>query len=210
MTLNHALNLALSLHIATHPPVLPPHPPSATSIDLPNLTNYVSIKEIVERTSGRRFGLAELGRLAWLWEWDGRELPNDKIVSEKNKGIHDDDNPFLVKSDHPSTSMIQVGGLSYLITPTRTLDPLTGRKVHTFGLGIALDLKRGETRQVLPGGGDGGLGNAGQGGGTGAIGRWNAGGESREDTVRERLERWVELNGGYVVCQATLLQFNSS
>jgi hypothetical protein len=50
---------------------------------------------------------------------------------------------------------------------------------------------------VLAGGNEGGFRNKGQGGGAGAIGRWNAGGEGRMDRVREKLERWVELNGGW-------------
>ena len=199
LTLHHAFNLALALYIATHPPVLPPHPPSVTKVDLPNLTNYLSIKETVERTSRRRFGLTELGRLAWIWGWDGVELPDENSEKEKRKRDADEDNPFLVPSDRPSTSRIQVSGLSYLITPTRTLDPHSGRRVYTHGLGIELDLKPGETRQVLHGGAEGGLGNKGQGGGAGAIGRWNTASEGRQSVFRERLERWVELNGGYDV-----------
>ncbi|OCF37113.1 hypothetical protein I316_01018 [Kwoniella heveanensis BCC8398] len=200
--LQKSFNLALSLHIATHPPVLPPHPPSATNVQLPNLTNFLALKETIERTSGRRFGLQELGRLAWVWTWDGVALPDEKAISEKNKqAMLDEDNPFLVSpsasSAPPSLGQGEVCGLSYLVTPTRTLDPTSGRRVYTHGLGIDLELRRGETRQVLHGGAEGGIGNKGQGGGVGAIGRWNAGGEAREDVFRERLERWVELNGGY-------------
>jgi hypothetical protein len=33
----------------------------------------------------------------------------------------------------------------------------------------------------------------------GAIGRWSNNGEMREDVVRSRLEKWVELNEGYEV-----------
>ena len=71
LTLQHAYNLALSLHIATKPPILPPHPPSTVRLELPCLTNYLAIKETVERTGGRRFGTQELARLAWIWQWDG-------------------------------------------------------------------------------------------------------------------------------------------
>ncbi|WWC65675.1 uncharacterized protein I303_108296 [Kwoniella dejecticola CBS 10117] len=197
LNLHHSFNLALSLYIATHPPILPPHPPSATNVLLPNLTNFLAIKETVERTSGRRFGLQELGRLAWIWTWDGKALPNDKAVSERNKqAMIDEDNPFLVPSG-PEIGSGEVNGLSYLITPTRTLDPQTGRRVYTHGIGIDLELRKGETRQILHGGAEGGIGNKGQGGGMGAVGRWNTNGEARHDVFRERLEKWVELNGGY-------------
>jgi len=197
MNLQNAFNLALSLHLATHPPVLPPHSATSTKLDLANLTNFLAIKETVERGSGRRFGLPELGRLAWVWQWDGKSLPDEKAISEKNKRA-EEDNPFLVPSGTPSTSVIRVCGLSYLITPTRTLDN-NGRRVHTHGLGIELDLKPGETRQMLLGGNEGGLSNRGQGGGMAAIGRWNSGQEQREDEFRRRLDRWVELHGGYEV-----------
>ncbi|WWD20124.1 hypothetical protein CI109_104600 [Kwoniella shandongensis] len=197
LNIHRSFNLALSLYIATHPPVLPPHPPSATSVKMPNLTNYLAIKETVERTSGRRFGTQELARLAWVWSWDGKSLPDDKAISEKNKqAMLEEDNPFLVPTT-PAIGTGEISGLSYLITPTRTLDPTTGRRVYTHGIGIELELRVGETRQVLHGGSEGGIGNKGQGGGMGAIGRWNTAGETREDAFRERLERWVELNGGY-------------
>lgn len=194
LTLQHAYNLALSLHIATKPPILPPHPPSTVRLELPCLTNYLAIKETVERTGGRRFGTQELARLAWIWQWDGVTLPKEE------KGM-EDDNPFYVKKDQPSTDL--VCAMSYLITPTRTLDG-SGKRVHTYGLGIELDLKPGETRQILHNGAEGGLGNKGQGGGMGAVGRWNTGGELRHDLVREKLEKWIDLNGGYEVSSLLL------
>jgi hypothetical protein len=52
---------------------------------------------------------------------------------------------------------------------------------------------------MLHNGAEGGLGNKGQGGGMGAVGRWNTSGEARHDTVREKLEKWIDLNGGYEV-----------
>jgi len=189
LTLQHAYNLALSLHIATKPPILPPHPPSTVRLELPCLTNYLAIKETVERTGGRRFGTQELARLAWIWQWDGVSLPKEETGTE-------DENPFYVKKDQPTADVICA--MSYLITPTRTLDG-SGKRVHTYGLGIELDLKPGETRQILHNGAEGGLGNKGQGGGMGAVGRWNTGGEVRHDMVREKLEKWIDLNGGYEV-----------
>jgi hypothetical protein len=33
----------------------------------------------------------------------------------------------------------------------------------------------------------------------GAVGRWNTSGEFRHDLVREKLEKWIDLNGGYEV-----------
>lgn len=185
LTLHHAFNIALSLHLAQHPPVLPPHSASATRVEVPNVTTFLALRGVVERTAGRRFGREELARLAWLWTWDGESLPaEDK----------EDDNPFLVKP-----AIESVCGLSYLITVTRTLDP-SGRRVHTHGIGLELELQAGETRQLLLGGGLGGLGTQGQGGGVRLMGRWNAGADMRQDEVQRRLERWMELNGGVVSC----------
>lgn len=186
LSLHQAFNIALSLHLATHPPVLPPHSAKTTRLELPNLTSLVAIKSAVERTSRRRFGREELSRLAWLWTWDGETLP-----AESTK---DDDNPFLVSS---TPRVESVCGLSYLITTTRALDK-SGRRVHTHGIGIELELQAGETRKLLLDGALGGFATQGQGGGVRVVGRWNAGAGMREDEVRRRLERWVELNGGDV------------
>lgn len=162
------------------------------------MTNFLAIKETVERSSGRRFGSQELARLAWVWNWDGVHLPGEGVLGkEKEKAkVEEEGNPFLVTETNSPPE--KVSGLSYLITTTRTLDA-SRKKVYTHGIGIELDLKPGETRQILPGGGAGGLGNKGQGGGMGAIGRWNTSGDLREEEFRRRLDRWVELNGGYEV-----------
>ena len=165
----------------------------------------MAIKGTIERTAGRRFGLPELGRLAWLWTWDGENLPKEALVSLNAKQEEDrkdpvspkrdSDNPFLVSES--ASEVLSVSGLSYVITPTRTLDPGTGRRVHTYGLGIELDLKPGETRNLLSE--LEGSSSRGQGGGAGAIARWNGNGEAREREVRRKLDKWVELHGGFEV-----------
>ncbi|ODN78491.1 hypothetical protein L202_04122 [Cryptococcus amylolentus CBS 6039] len=204
LNLHRAFNLALSLHIATHHPVLPPHSSTATSVKLPNLTNYLAIKETVERTCGKRFGPEELGRLAWVWGWDGEEIMDEKAVSEKNKkAMLDEDNPFVVPAS-PALGAGEVSGSTYLITSTRALEQSTGRRIYTHGLGIELELRQGETRQLLANS-DGGFRNQGQGGGTAAIGRWTATGEVREHNFRAKLEKWVKLHGGYEPSEASVL-----
>ena len=158
--------------------------------------------------------MAELQRLAWVWTWDGRDPdarnpPADG--DDREAGVTDldigtgaaqkkeEENPFLVPSSPAQCPTLEVSGLDYLITPTRTLDPVTGRRVYTYGIGIDLQLRQGETRQMLHGGSEGGLGNKGQGGGMGAVGRWNVAGGDREEIVRDRLERWVGMHGGFEV-----------
>ena len=200
LKLHHAFNICLSLHFATHPPVLPPHSPSSTRLELTSLTNFLAIKGTVERTAGRRFGLPELGRLAWLWTWDGKSLPPDQLTSvakqnEGREGAHATENPFLVSSKTEANDD-KVSGLTYLITPTRTLDPASGRRVQTYGLGIELELVPGETRNLPLAGSSS---TRGQGGGAGAISRWNGAGEQRDMEIRRKLERWVSMHGGYEV-----------
>ena len=135
--------------------------------------------------------------MAWLWQWDGETLPKDSSAG-------DEENPFLVKRTSPPPGDDEVvSAMSYLITPTRTLDS-SGKRVGTYGLGIELDLKPGETRQMLHNGAEGGLGNKGQGGGMGAVGRWNNHGEERRERMREKLDKWVELHGGYEVSLGVL------
>lgn len=153
--------------------------------------------------------MAELQRLAWVWSWDGVDPDTGHDSAEPSADASgagaaslprkEEDNPFLVPSSPAQCATLEVAGLDYLITPTRTLDPASGRRVYTYGIGIDLQLRVGETRQMLHGGSEGGLLNKGQGGGMGAVGRWNVAGEEREEIFRERLRRWCDLNGGYEV-----------
>ncbi|KAL7424881.1 hypothetical protein Q5752_000567 [Cryptotrichosporon argae] len=198
LTLQHAFNLALSLHIATHPPVLPPHAADTTVLALPNVANFLALRESVERTSGRRFDLTALQRLAYVWTWDGEAGPGAG-AGASGAGGAESENPFV---ERPAGRELR--GMGYVLTPTRTLDPHTGRKTQTYGLGIELGLVAGETRAVLVGGADGGLSNRGQGGGARAVGRWSAAGEAREGAFREKLERWVDAHGGWEPAQQAL------
>ena len=174
--------------------------------------------------------MAELQRLAWVWTWDGSDPDAKRVQATDDSGRDvdgsglqedgikgkgqggggkdegEDDNPFLVKTSPDQCPTLEISGLDYLITPTRTLDPTSSRRVYTYGIGIELQLRVGETRQLLHGGSEGGIGNKGQGGGMGAVGRWNVAGEEREEVVRERLERWVEMHGGHEVCPIHLLR----
>lgn len=180
--------MAISHYLASHPPVLPPHSATATTVPLPNLMNMVYLKSIVEQSSGKQFGTPELSRLAWLWSWDGETLP-----AESSSSTTKSDNPFLTNTPEAPK---QVVGLTFLITSTRTLDR-AGRRVNTHGIGLELELQRaGETREVLMGGALGGFDNEGVGGGVRVLGRWSATADVREAELRRRLERWVDLHGG--------------
>lgn len=189
LALHKSFDLALSLHIATHPPVLPP-PPATTSegygkemdVRLEALTNYVAMRPIVEKSCGKRFGLSELKRLMWLWNAVGDASTTD-----------DDGNPFI---DAPSSSSSENPTSCYTVSPTRTIDPTTSRRTHTYGFGLVIRLTPREAASYVNtlhhGDGDGGHGTV------GAVARWSAGSEGRLRVVEGRLWDWVGRHEGLV------------
>jgi hypothetical protein len=180
LALHKGLTLALTLHLAQSPPILPAHDADADNIALENLTSLVQIRAIVERTAARRFGVQELKRLAWVWSWDGETLP----------APIKDANPFLATPE-PTTPRGPL--LSFIITPHQALSPSSHppRPVPTYGIGISLNITPGETRFVQSHTGVLSGGAGGVGGGIGAVGRWSAEAGAREAEFRKRLEKWV-------------------
>jgi hypothetical protein len=166
---------------------------------LESLVSFVGVKESVERISGRNFGMGELRRLRWIWDWDGNvdgvpeEFRKGGDGKGKSKQRTEDNDPFSAPSS--SETNIKTSS-SYLLTPTRTIDPRSSRRTHTYGIGITLVLTPPE---VLSAGntllGSRGVGSA---AGMGAVGRWSAGGERRAKEVEEKLSKWVEMTGGSV------------
>jgi len=201
LSLHRALDLSLSLHIATKPPILPPisdrQSDGSAVVKLEGLVSFIGVKESVERISGRTFGMGELRRLRWLWEWDGSldAVPDDLRPEQgwkgkSKEGTTGDDQ--LMSSSTPSSHLSTSS--SYLLTPTRTIDPRSSRRTHTYGIGITLILTPSE---VVSAGntllGSRGVGSA---AGMGAVGRWSAGGERRAKEVEEKWKRWREITGG--------------
>lgn len=148
LNLHAAVERALLLHLATEgskacsAAVATPASDSATStssgnsetlvVDLPNLATFTGIRAVVERGSGRRFGPTELAQLVWLWEGglngpqaseeDDLFTSSDSMASRKKEGRR--------------------GGLSMTVSSTRELDRNSGKRVHTWGIGIHLELKQ--------------------------------------------------------------------
>ncbi|KAJ9112584.1 hypothetical protein QFC19_000603 [Naganishia cerealis] len=207
LALHKSFDLALSLHVATHPPVLPPLESSllqaheyglkSLDVDLDALTNYVALKPIVEKSCGKRFGLAELKRLMWLWQWNGED---EEEVATNGKPIRDVGNsPFLDDEIIPasgrgySSKKKRDANLTacYNVTPTRTIDNTTSRRVHTYGFGIRITLTPREAASAcntLHSFNDA-FGNAGKA--VGAVARWSAGSEARCKEIERRLWAWV-------------------
>lgn len=209
LALHKSFDLALSLHVATHPPVLPPLEPSllqaheyglkSLDVDLDALTNYVALKPMVEKSCGKRFGLSELKRLMWLWQWTGE---NEEQVGVASKPIMDSGNsPFLDEDidfspKRLTSSKNNAGNLMscYNVTPTRTIDAATSRRVHTYGFGIRITLTPREAASAcntIHSMNDT-FGNAGKA--VGAVARWSAGSEARCKELERRLWAWVDKN----------------
>lgn len=143
-------------------------------VRLDALTNYVALRPIVEKSCGKRFGLTELKRLMWLW----RDVSSGALPTEEEA------NPFIDTAANPTGC--------YTVTPTRTIDPATSRRVHTYGFGLSIRLTPREAASyvnTLHGEGEacGGAGKA-----VGAVARWSAGSEARCRVVEERLWAWAE------------------
>lgn len=215
LALHKSFDLALSLHVATHPPVLPPLDTSLIplheyglkplDINLEALTNYVALKPMVEKSCGKRFGLSELKRLMWLWQWNQAELSPE--ISTVRRSAQDN-NPFvddpLPTDSHKSPNLTAC----YNVTPTRTIDTTTSRRVHTYGFGIRVTLTPREAASycnTLHAGSDS-YGNAGKA--VGAVARWSAGSEARCKEVERRLWAWVDkhLDSDNLVCACLLYQ----
>lgn len=195
LALHKSFDLALSLHIATHPPVLPPPPSSAATttttygmepldVRLEALTNYVAMKPIVEKSCGKRFGLGELKRLMWLWEETA--APTAEA------------NPFIDSRESTTTNPTAC----YTVTPTRTIDSATSRRVHTYGFGLSIRLTPMEAASYVNTLHNDGEACGGAGKAVGAVARWSAGSEARCRVVERRLWDWVERHSGEQVSLA--------
>lgn len=187
--LHHAFDVALGLWLATHPPILPPLDIAGRSyetgldVDLIDLTNYLQIKGLVEKTCGRRFGITELRRLVWVWQWQGDE---DAIESLGNL-----DASQLSKDAGNNIKRVQAS--QYLITLARTLDPVTTRRTITHGIGLCLRLTHAEVSSITNSLHTQMGANAGATVGMGALGRWSAAVEDRGKDFETKIWKWWEL-----------------
>lgn len=184
--LHSAFDLSLGLWLATHPPILPPLEAeldnakgNGLDVDLVDLTNFLQIKGMVEKTCQRRFGITELRRLVWIWGWQGDEKALDDLEALQQE------------------SSKEVGGKTragdYLITLARTLDPITSRRTTTHGIGLTLHLTPLEVASLRNSLHTQIGANAGVSVGMGALGRWSAGGEERGKRFEAKVWRWWEV-----------------
>ncbi|EJD00922.1 uncharacterized protein FOMMEDRAFT_90374, partial [Fomitiporia mediterranea MF3/22] len=162
VSLQSSLHHALSHSLATAAVC-----PSSDAGIVPNVLNNYTINA----ASGlsRTCTLDDIKRLCWLWEWDGKKLPDS-----------DDDNPFLENSEPKVEQPKQWrrGGTGHVITPTTYLPKSSGRRVPAYGIGIEVEMDI--DKQMT--------------GGMAAVARWTANGDQRIKALTKRLHRWVELH----------------
>ncbi|CED84131.1 hypothetical protein [Phaffia rhodozyma] len=173
LLLHRSLSLTLSLHLAQHPPVLPPRSVEKRRRDpfgleeeailfkgIANFEGFSGIRETVENGAQRKFALEDLRRLVWLWEWDGRGPPF------KSSEHSDSDGPM----EAARSSLCDLS-----ITPARTLSKQTRTITYTYGFNLLINH------------------SSSTGGVIGAIGRWSAQQNEREAEFKNRLERFANL-----------------
>lgn len=183
--LHSAFDLSLGLWLATHPPILPPLEAeleqslgNGLDVDLVDLSNFLQMKGMIEKTCQRRFGITELRRLVWIWGWQGDEKALDDLEA-------------LQQDSKEVGSKTKAG--DYLITLARTLDPITSRRTTTHGIGLTLHLTPLEVASLRNSLHTQIGVNAGVSVGMGALGRWSAGGEERGKRFEAKVWRWWEV-----------------
>lgn len=145
--------------------------PSSDSGRVPNVLNHISLRTYAGLMTS--FGVEDLRKLCWLWEWDGESLPEEKPSSDE-KG--DEDNPFL--EDSPSSSEWARGSMGFTITLGSHYSKSERKRVPVYGVGIEVEMDM----------------DKGMAGGMAAVARWTAGGEARRADFLRKLEKWVKLH----------------
>lgn len=85
---------------------------------IPNIINYNTLKPMVERTLRRSFTLIEFKRLVWIWS----HAPGSRQELDTS----------------PSPPPLDMGGMGFLVSRMRMIDPNTRRQALDYGLGIEM------------------------------------------------------------------------
>ncbi|KIO12826.1 hypothetical protein M404DRAFT_696887 [Pisolithus tinctorius Marx 270] len=161
-TLQHALSHALATCAVS---------PSETGI-IRNVLNHVSISTYSGLATN--FDVNDLKRLCWIWEWDGKALPEAK----GNTKPVEEDNPFLDSNPASSSSNWIRGAMGLVISPTSHYSKAAGKRIPVYGLGIDVEMDL----------------DKGMEGGMAAVARWTADTDKRRAEFQSKLQRWVKLH----------------
>jgi hypothetical protein len=144
--------------------------PTADTGIVRNVINHISLATYTGLPI--KFDIEDLSRLCWLWEWDAVALDSS------HQPPPEEDNPFMDSSSTPSTPKIWTrGSMGVIISPTTHFLKSEGKRVHAYGIGIAVEIDLDKDMQA----------------GMAAVARWTAGTQDRTDRFKNKLERWIEV-----------------
>jgi hypothetical protein len=146
--------------------------PSSDTGIVRNVLNNYSLTTYTGLTT--KFDVDDLSRLCWLWEWDGKTLPD---VKRKSK-VEDDDNPFLDAQPSPQPKEWTRGSMGLVLSPSTHYLKTAGKRVPAYGIGVEVEMDI----------------DKGMDGGMAAVARWTAEAESRRGDCRRKLEQWAKVS----------------
>ena len=133
-----------------------------------------------------KFDVDDLRRLCWLWEWDGKSLPDTQKAD-------DDDNPFLERKLMIQPKDWTRGSMGLVLSPTSHYSKSAGKRVPAYGIGIEVEMDIDKD----------------MGGGMAAVARWTAANQSRSKEFQGKLDRWVEVRGSFSFMSPLLLTIST-
>ncbi|KAF5333448.1 hypothetical protein D9611_002364 [Ephemerocybe angulata] len=145
--------------------------PSADSGRVLNVLNHISLQTYAGLTTS--FGVEDLKRLCWIWEWDGESLPNGEEPSSQ-KGV--EENPFLEEASSSSSEWTR-GSMGFTISLGSHYSKSERKRIPVYGVGIEVEMDIDKD----------------MGGGMAAVARWTAAGETRRAALLRKMEKWTEL-----------------
>ncbi|KAG5643773.1 hypothetical protein DXG03_009652 [Asterophora parasitica] len=166
--LQHALSHALATCAVS--------PTSDTGI-VRNVLNHLSVTTYTGLTA--QFGVDDLSRLCWVWEWDGKSLPADKKKAVAAATDEEEDNPFLITPPSPGVSASgewSRGSMGLVLSPTTHHSKRDRKRVPAYGTGIEVEMDIDKD----------------MGGGMAAVARWTAAAETRRMQFNDKLKQWVK------------------
>lgn len=122
-----------------------------------------------------QFDVDDLSRLCWIWEWDGKSLPDATTGAKVGE---DEDNPFLEAAPTPTPTDWTRGSMGIILSPTTHYSKTDRKRIPAYGLGIEVEMDIDKD----------------MGGGMAAVARWTAAADTRRADFRRKLDRWVAVN----------------
>ncbi|WFC95058.1 hypothetical protein MBRA1_001699 [Malassezia brasiliensis] len=117
-----AVEQSILVHMATSgAPAAEAHDDGlARCLRIANVIHFHTLRPMVERTLRRTFTMADFKRLVWVWSHSpGSDLP-------------------LPSS--PAPAPMEAGGMGFVVSRARTIDPHSHKRTYDYGIGIEMQL----------------------------------------------------------------------